>query len=132
MPRPRLQLGQALAPLVSAMMDVSDGLLLDAARIAEASGVALAIDLAAVPLSNAFLTALGDVREARLAATIAGDDYELLFAAAPERTAALLALSEKQGMPLTPVGTFVAGAGLTLFERGCPVPLPARLGWEHG
>jgi thiamine-monophosphate kinase len=43
--------GQALAPYVTAMMDVSDGLLLDAARMARASGVTLAIDRTAVPIA---------------------------------------------------------------------------------
>src|SRR3546814_13403932 len=53
-PRPRVELGIALAPLVSAMMDVSDGLLVDASRIADASALALQIELGDVPLSAAF------------------------------------------------------------------------------
>jgi thiamine-monophosphate kinase len=52
-PRPRLEAGQRLAPLVSAMMDVSDGLLIDSARMAAASAVELEIDLSLVPLSEA-------------------------------------------------------------------------------
>jgi thiamine-monophosphate kinase len=131
-PRPRLELGEALAPLVTAMMDVSDGLLIDAARMAEASGAAVRIDLEAVPLSEAYLAALGDGREARLAAATAGDDYELLFAAPPGRTQELLALADRLGIPLTPVGAFAPGSGLTLADRGAPLPLPPRLGWEHG
>jgi len=131
-PRPRLQLGEALAPLVSAMMDVSDGLLIDTARMAEASAAAVRIDLDAVPLSDAYLGALGDGRDARLAAATAGDDYELLFAASPERTQELLALSDRLGIALTPVGAFAPGSGLSLADRGTPLPLPRRLGWEHG
>jgi thiamine-monophosphate kinase len=114
------------------MMDVSDGLLIDGRRMAEASGGALRIDLDAVPLSPDYRALLGDGREARLAAATAGDDYELLFAAPPERTSALLALAEAQGIALTPVGEFAAGAGLALGDRGTPLPLPPRLGWEHG
>lgn len=49
-PRALLAEGQALAPLVSAMTDVSDGLLFDATRLAKASGVTLAIDRAAMPI----------------------------------------------------------------------------------
>jgi thiamine-monophosphate kinase len=131
-PRPRLELGEALAPLVSAMMDVSDGLLIDAKRVAAASAAAVEIALDAVPLSEAFLAVLGDDRESRLAAATAGDDYELLFAAAPERSQELLALADRLGIPLTPIGAFAAGAGLALTDRGTPVPLPPRLGWEHG
>ncbi|MBA4052588.1 MAG: thiamine-phosphate kinase, partial [Erythrobacter sp.] len=49
-PLPRLAEGRALAPMVSAMMDISDGLLLDAFRLAEASGVTLALDPQAIPV----------------------------------------------------------------------------------
>lgn len=70
-PQARLDEGLALAPLVTAMMDVSDGLLLDASRMAEASGITLAIDRAAVPI------AVPETR--RDEAFRWGDDYELLF-----------------------------------------------------
>ena len=131
-PEPRLAAGEALAPLVSAIMDVSDGLLIDASRIAGASGVRLAIDLAAVPLSEALLACRGDSREARLAAATAGDDYELLFTAAPERDAAILALADLLELRLSRVGAVEAGSGLLLTDAGEAVALPSRLGWEHG
>lgn len=119
-PRPLLAEGRLLAPHVHAMMDVSDGLLLDAARMAAASGLAVAIDLAAVPLSPAY-RALPDADP--LAAATAGDDYALLFAAPAGWT---------PPVPATRVGAFASGSGLTLARGGAPVPLPASLGWEHG
>jgi thiamine-monophosphate kinase len=131
-PQPRLAAGEALAPLVSAMMDVSDGLLIDGASMAAASGVRIEIDLALVPLSPAFRECLGAGREARLEAATAGDDYELLFAVAPERAATVSALADLLGLPLTRIGRASAGAGLGLWERGERIALPARLGWEHG
>lgn len=122
-PTPRLAEGQALAPGVHAMMDVSDGLLIDATRMAAASGLAVAIDLATVPLSADYQTVRGRDRGARLAAATAGDDYELLFAAPP-------------GLPLpvaaTCVGGFREGEGLTLHDAGVALALPERLGFEHG
>jgi thiamine-monophosphate kinase len=130
-PRPRLEAGHRLAPLVAAMMDVSDGLLIDASRLAEASGVAAGIDLSLIPLSDAFLVALGDGREARLAAAAAGDDYELLFAAAPERAVEILALQDDLGLPLSRVGSLAEGTGLRLSDGEEAIPLPPRLGWEH-
>lgn len=131
-PRPRLEAGEKLAPSVSAMMDVSDGLLIDALRVAAASGVRLSIDLADLPLSEPYLACLGDDREARLAAATAGDDYELLFAAPPEQAAAILALAGALGLPLSRIGAVEAGAGLRLSNGGEPLTLPPRLGWEHG
>jgi thiamine-monophosphate kinase len=130
-PRPRLEAGGRLAPLVSAMMDVSDGLLIDASRLADASGAAVEIDLALVPLSEAYLAAAGEGREARLAAATAGDDYELLFTAAAERAAEILALQDELGLPLSRIGILTDGAGLILTEAGQALPLPPRLGWEH-
>jgi thiamine-monophosphate kinase len=111
-PTPRLAEGQSLAPIVNAMMDVSDGLLIDAQRMAAASNLALEIDLDAVPHA-------GEI----MAAVTAGDDYELLFAAAPET---LLPV------PATRIGTFSAGTGLTLRNASGPVALPQRLGYTHG
>jgi thiamine-monophosphate kinase len=111
-PRPRLAEGLALGGHVHAMMDVSDGLLLDARRMAEASGCTAAIELDAIP----FAPDVGD----RLAAASWGDDYELLFAA-PQ--GALLPV------PATRIGT--------MLEKG-PEPLlldgkspPGKLGYEH-
>ena len=74
-PAALLAQGQALAPRVTAMMDISDGLLLDAARMARASDVTLAIDSQAVPIAAS---------EARRAEALRwGDDYQLLFTAPP-------------------------------------------------
>lgn len=115
-PTPRLAEGQALARHVHAMMDVSDGLLIDAGRMAAASGLAVEIDLAAVPLSDD-LRAFG--HDALTAAT-AGDDYELLFACDSEPPVAA-----------TRIGQFMTGEGLTLLRHGHPIPLPDRLGYQH-
>ncbi|MBX3560508.1 MAG: thiamine-phosphate kinase [Sphingomonas sp.] len=131
-PRPRLEAGQRLAPLVTAMMDVSDGLLIDAGRMAAASGCALAIELDAVPLSRDYLDHAGGDRAARLKAATAGDDYELLFAAPEGKAAAILALAEEIGLSLCRIGRCEAGAGLSLRDAAGPVPLPARTGFEHG
>ena len=130
-PRPRLEAGARLAPLVSAMMDVSDGLLIDAGRLAEASGCAVAIALGDLPLSADYLKLRGDGRDARLAAATAGDDYELLFAAPPGAAAAVLALADEIALPLSRIGTFAAGTGLALADAAGPVALPERLGFEH-
>lgn len=121
-PAPRLTEGQALAPIVHAMCDVSDGLLIDAARMAAASDLAVTVDLDTTPLSAAYRAHAGADRAARLAAATAGDDYELLFA---------LAAGVVPPVPATRVGHFTAGTGLTVTEDGSPMPLPPRLGFEH-
>ena len=130
-PEPRLHLGQALARHVGAMMDISDGLLIDAARMAEASGLGLTVDLASVPISAEYVAACGDDQRARIDAAIAGDDYELLFAVSQEAEAAVRVAAARVGQPLTRVGTFAQGSGLRLLDGGAELPLPASLGWQH-
>jgi thiamine-monophosphate kinase len=123
--------GQALAPHAKAMVDVSDGLLLDARRMAETSGCAAAINLDALPLSGAFVEARGKGRAARLFAATGGDDYALLAACPPDFDPALR-LSSLSGASLACIGTLAdAGPLLSLVGGGRPVPLPEHLGHEH-
>ena len=133
LPVPRLAMGQGLAAAgAHGAMDVSDGLLIDASRMAKASGVRIEIALADVPLSDAAAARLAPGDAGRLAAATAGDDYELLIAAPPESRAALLTLSEAARLRLTRVGRVEAGEGFSVIgEGGTPVPVP-RLGYEHG
>ncbi|WP_411292077.1 thiamine-phosphate kinase [Sphingorhabdus sp.] len=121
-PMARLADGRALAPLVTAMMDVSDGLLLDAERIATASQIGIEIDLSCVPLSPLYVSYRSDSRESRMQAASWGDDYQLLFTAPPE--AAL-------PVPATAVGRVIDGGGLTLKDGANPVKLPPTLGYLH-
>ena len=81
---PLLAGGAALAPHATAMMDVSDGLLLDLSRLIAASGCGAEVDLDALPLSRAFIAERGGDRSARLFAATGGDDYALLAALPPD------------------------------------------------
>ena len=130
-PSPETRLGPALAPWVSAMMDISDGLLIDGQRMAEASGVAMTVGADLVPLSGAFCETAGDGLEARLMAMTAGDDYGLLFAAPPEHTAQIHETAAALSCRVTGVGAISAGAGLSLVHGERPIPLPERLGYRH-
>lgn len=113
-PRPLLAKGRALAPLVSAMMDVSDGVLLDASRLSEASGVTLSIDSASVPLA---------APEARRADALRwGDDYQLLFTGA-EDTA--------WPIPVYKIGMVEARARHGLLVDGMPPDPDDALGYHH-
>jgi thiamine-monophosphate kinase len=129
-PIPQLSAGQALAPHAHAMMDVSDGLLLDARRMAQASGLVALIELDALPLSKAFIAERGDSLKSRLFAASGGDDYALLAALAPDVDPSTLCLP--QGTRISHVGSLAEGkAGISLTSGGKPVELPERLGFEH-
>jgi thiamine-monophosphate kinase len=129
-PVPQLAVGQALAPHAHAMMDVSDGLLLDASRLAEASGLKARIDLDRLPLSRVFIAERGARRASRLFAATGGDDYALLAALPPGLDPLRLPLPS--GTTIARVGTLTAeGQLLSLFSGGIPVPVPKSLGFEH-
>jgi thiamine-monophosphate kinase len=130
-PVPLLAAGQAIAPHADAMMDVSDGLLLDAQRMAEASRCLAAIELAALPLSSAFTKARGNSLEARLFAATGGDDYALLIALPSELEMETLSLPS--GTTMHRIGTLHEGKpGLRLLNKGDPIEVPEKLGYEHG
>ena len=124
-PEPRLALGQALAGLATAAMDVSDGLLIDAERLAAASGVAVTVELGLVPLSAAALARTASDDAGRLDLATAGDDYELLFTLPPGMLPPQLPLAT------TVIGRVEAGAGLVVIGAGGQFLKPVRMGWEH-
>jgi thiamine-monophosphate kinase len=114
-PQALLAGGQTLAPHVSAMMDLSDGLLLDAARMARASGVTFSIERAAVPIATP---------EARREEALRwGDDYQLLFTL-PEGRA--------PPCPAYRIGEALPAGGHPLLLDGQPLGPDDRLGYQHG
>lgn len=112
-PEPRVSLGCELAGLVTAAIDVSDGLLADAGHIAAASGVALSLAGEHLPLTDALTEFLG-LACAREAALRGGDDYELLFTAPPTNHDAVVRAAERAGAPVRVVGEVMPGAGVSV------------------
>lgn len=103
-PRPRVSLGRRLPGIVHACIDVSDGLVADLAHVCKESGVGARLWLERVPVSAAALALVGDDEASRIALVEAGDDYEILFAVAPEKGTAVAELAADLGLPLTEIG----------------------------
>lgn len=131
-PQPRVTLGPELLGLAHGSADVSDGLLADAGHIAEASGVAVTIELAAVPLSKAAAAWAGNDLSRRLRLATGGDDYEILFTAAPAQREAVLALSQRLGLNIARIGRVEAGQGLVVLGPDGARLGVTKLGYEHG
>jgi thiamine-monophosphate kinase len=95
-------------------MDVSDGLLIDAAKLAAASGVGLDLEAAAIPLSpagRAFVTAGGALQ----ALAAGGDDYQIMFATPPGARAVIVRRGAVPGGPVR-IGAARAGAGVRVLD----------------
>lgn len=113
-PDARMTEGQALAPVVTAMMDVSDGVLIDAMRMARASAVTLSINSPSVPIATD--------EDRRNEALRWGDDYQLLFTAAANTDLPVQAW---------PIGTVVEAGPSPLSLDGAPIEETDGLGYEH-
>ena len=134
-PVPRLAEGKFLGArrAVHAMMDVSDGLSTDIARMAISSGVGAVVD-ANVLFVHPEVSAMagGDARAAIDLVLNGGDDYELLVAVDPRAFAHLARTFAKRfGKPLAAVGKFLAGERVVWIDRGGRrEPLPSG-GYDH-
>ncbi len=128
-PSPRVQLGLAARGIATAAMDLSDGLVGDLPKLAQASGLAAHVQVEMLPLSPAMRNSVG-LAQARDWALAGGDDYELLFAVPENRFAELKGLAEQLNLTLTRIGELRAGAGVTWSLNGEDFA-PGVSGYDH-
>ena len=130
-PTPRVALGQALASIAHACIDVSDGLLADLGHVCTASGVGAVLEVDALPASPA-LQALALEPDARRALQAAGgDDYELCFTAPEAAGARVHAAAQACGVAVTAIGRIVAGDGVLAVTGDGHAWTPPRAGYVH-
>lgn len=114
-PEPRLELGETLARegWATAAIDVSDGLGIDAGRLACASGVRVVLQADRIPIAPALARFARDAGLDPVELALSGgDDYEILFAAPPSAEAKIP--ETLGGTPLRRIGRVEPGAGAVL------------------
>ncbi|MEJ1163737.1 thiamine-phosphate kinase [Variovorax sp. CCNWLW186] len=122
-PTPRVALGQALRGIASAAVDVSDGLVGDLGHILASSRVGATLDADAATSTVAAASAPGlGIEALRTCALSGGDDYELVFTAAPSARAAVEQAGKESFTRVTRIGRIDAEAGLRIVDAsGSPV-----------
>ena len=129
LPTPRMALGERLRGYASACIDVSDGLLGDAAKLAQASRAGVEISFAELPVSEPLVRAVGE-EQARTLALTGGDDYELLFAVHPEKLAAMLADLPPERWGYSRIGALRAAPGAEVLRDGTVMQF-SHSGYQH-
>lgn len=134
-PVPRVEAGRALAASgrVHAMMDLSDGIASDLARLARASGLGARVEAESVPVdpsARAVASALGG--DALNWALAGGEDFELMFTCDPGEAPLLAELVAEAagGLAVTQVGRLIPGPGVTLSRGGKEEPI-GYMGYDH-
>jgi thiamine-monophosphate kinase len=136
LPQPRVVLGPALIGTATAGLDVSDGLVGDLRHICTVSRLSAIIKTRSIPLSPAARVAIEGDRRRLATALTGGDDYEILFTAAPAAAARIGELSRSAGVPITPIGRMAGSLGgdqhrvVVLDDLGQPLDLASE-GWTH-
>lgn len=123
-PEPRVALGLALRGIANACIDISDGLVGDLGHIMKASGVGAVLTTGWVADSAAISPALQSLPMSRRLdmALAGGDDYELLFTAAPDQAQAVQEAANDCDVPVTCIGRISAGQGLQVMDiHGVPI-----------
>ncbi len=129
LPTPRVALGGRLREFASACIDVSDGLLADAAKLAQTSGTGVEIHYQALPVSAQLETAVGAMRARELALT-GGDDYELCFSVAEKNLSALARELPPQPWGYTCIGALRATPGAAVLRDGSVMQF-SHSGYQH-
>ena len=126
-PSARVDEAASLAPLgLSAMIDLSDGLAVDLARLLSASGVGAEVDAGTLPVDPDVMRVGG--LDPLTTAILGGEDYELLFTIETARVNDASAAVGSLGTRVTRIGTATTG-GATIAGR--PLEEWRERGWQH-
>lgn len=125
-PPNRIPLGRALfeGGIARSMIDLSDGLIMDAGRVAAMSGARICIRPHRVPVDPC---TGGDLN----LALMGGEDYELMFTANPGTETRILALGQELSVPLTRIGMVEAGSGVVLEDGRGRRTDAGECGFDH-
>ncbi len=133
-PKPPFALYEALRKYANAAIDISDGLIADAAHLARASNVAAEIYLTTIPLSSdtsGWVLCQDDNIAARVKLATGGDDYQLLFSISQKYLPKLLKQAEAFDIAITAIGKITRGSGVVCLDSKGKLIKIDRPGYTH-
>lgn len=119
-PVPRLKIGSLLAEksIPSAMIDISDGLIIDLRRITSDFNIGAQIELENIPLSVEYLAHYQEFCDDRYSLAVSGgEDYELLFTSLPEKIDEIQEISRTTGIKISEIGTVTESQGIQFIDN---------------
>ncbi len=119
-PYPRIKEGISIAEnrLASAMIDISDGLLIDLRRILTLSKLGATIYIPQLPLSKEFKQYQGKLKHNKIDFALkGGEDYELLFTSPQNKEKELLKLGQTLGVPINKIGEVNSSEELVILDQ---------------
>ena len=129
-PQPRVAFGGRIRGRAHAAIDVSDGILKDLGRLIRKSGKGATVELTDIPLSSP--VAAERARTGDWFPILGGgEDYELVFTVPEPEWERIQEIGHQLGVAVSSIGAVTEGDELCLTQKGEPIPLPSRLGYDH-
>ncbi|GIU65897.1 thiamine-phosphate kinase [Candidatus Phycosocius spiralis] len=128
-----LAMSAPIAHYAHASIDISDGLLADAAHLATNSRVRIELALDCIPLSSEasqWVEKSDNRVDALLNLATGGEDYQALMCVSAEQSEDFINQAQRNGTRLSKVGQCWPGQGLTISYLGQVIRLPKKMGWS--
>ncbi|MEE9423017.1 MAG: thiamine-phosphate kinase [Gammaproteobacteria bacterium] len=128
-PEPRIALGQALAEVATAAIDISDGLLADLGHVLKASDCGATLEIEKLPCSKIFKSA--SVADPWSLLLKGGDDYELCFTVDENSHDEVQSIANQCGVTLTEIGRIQSESALRCVKADGSEFITGTVGYDH-
>jgi thiamine-monophosphate kinase len=119
-----------LRSLMTAAIDISDGMVGDLQHIANSSKVGIQIDTRLLPIDKAVLSQMS-LSAAEELAISGGDDYELLFTANPKFESDIELVAKRHGVPIFKIGHVTDDSELIMLSTDGEIDIISEGGYTH-
>lgn len=131
-PQARIELGEAVAPMVHAMTDISDGLAEEVAELTQFGAVGADVWVDRLPICQATRRVAESFQsDGRDYALFGGEDYELLMAVPPSHLDRVLEVAQTLSVAVSEIGTITDRREVRWLDGGQPVEIKGGPAFDH-